>query len=109
MTQERVRNILGQEIKVFVGWRRGQSRYAWKDKFFTKDCSQCLWCIGKEESLRILQEVEKTKGRRRWSIPSKGKIIGLCDWGQWTQVLYSGKLKKCEFFGKEPTRTEKEY
>lgn len=46
MTQEIVKNVLGEEIEIFVGWK-WSSRYAWNSKFFTENCSQCPWCMGK--------------------------------------------------------------
>ena len=106
MALEKVRNVLGEEIKVFVGWRWGiDNRYAWNSKFLTKNCPQCSCCIGREEAITIVRKVNFSKGRRRWSPPPEKTIIGLCDWGLRTQILHPrDKLRKCEFFGKKPSR-----
>lgn len=105
MTQEKVKNVLGQEIEIFVGWEYYESRYAWNSKFFTKSCSQCPWCVGRKEAVAIVRKVNASKGRRRWSPPSEKEIMGLCDWGLRTQILHPrDKLRKCEFFGKIPSR-----
>lgn len=104
MTQERIKNVLGEEIDIFVGWKWGD-RYAWDLKFFTKNCLQCPWCISKEKAITIVQRVNSSKGRRCWLPPSEKAIMGLCDWGLRTQILYStDKPIKCRFFGKKPSR-----
>ena len=104
MTQERVNNVLGEEIEVSVGWK-WSDRYAWNSKFFTKNCFQCPWCVGREEAVVIVRKVNASKGRRRWSPPSEKVIMGLCDWGLRAQILHPrDKLRKCELFGKKPSR-----
>ena len=104
MTQEKVKNVLGEEIDIFVGWK-WSDRYAWDLKDLTKNCSQCSCCIGREEAITIVRKVNSSKGRRRWLPPSENKIMGLCNWGLRTQILYpKDKPIKCGFFGKKPSR-----
>jgi len=103
----KVRNILGQEIEVSVGWRYSDRRYAWNLKFLTKNCSQCPWCVDGPKAREIIREVNYRKGRRRWMPPVEEKILGLCDWGKRTMILLSkDKLTGCASFGKEPTRAQ---
>jgi len=59
----------------------------------------------REEAIAIIRKVNASKGRRRWLPPSEKEIMGLCDWGLRTQILHPrDRLRKCEFFGKKPSR-----
>lgn len=92
------RNVLREEVKVFTGfsWR---SRYDWGIKDITKDCKNCLHCIGKEEAIVIIEIVNLNKGRCNWQPPLAEEILGICLWGVSPKILCSReKPRKCQYF-----------
>lgn len=102
-----IENILGEILEVFIELPQA-SRYAWELKDLTKNCSECPRCIGKKEAMDVIGEVLVSKGRSHWKPPSQERIMGLCVWGKWTQILVlkDGKLRKCQYFKKPSTREQ---
>ncbi len=107
MERMEIKNILGDILEVFIELPQ-DSRYAWDLKDLTKNCSECPRCIGKKEAMSVIGEVLVSKGRSRWRPPLRERIMGLCVWGKWTQILVpkEDKLKKCQYFGKPSTREQ---
>lgn len=105
MEQMEIKNILGDILEVFIELPQ-ESRYAWGMKDLTENCSECSRCIGRKEAMDVIWEIVVSKGRSRWSPPLRERIMGLCIWGKWTQILVPkhGKPKKCQYFGQPSTR-----
>jgi hypothetical protein len=96
-------NVLSEKIKVFAGFP-WDGKWAWGIKFLTKNCDQCLHCIGKEEAVRVVKMVNVNKGKIRWEPPKEESIAGVCNrLPEYPKILFQPeKPRKCEFFGKPP-------
>ena len=95
------RNVLWQEIKVFAGfsWR---TRYDWSTKDITKNCDNCSYCIGKKETLVIVEIVNLNKGSCKWQPPLAEETLGICLWGVSPKILcFKEKPRKCQYFERQ--------
>jgi hypothetical protein len=109
MNELMVKNVLGQELKV-VACFTWDARYAWGSKRITKNCAQCQHCVGREDSVRVVESVNATKGRCQWQSPAKEEILGICNWGVWPKILCPKENpRKCEYFGKPSPAAPKFY
>lgn len=96
-----VSNVLGEQIEIFAGFS-WDAKYAWATKLFTKNCSECPHCLGKEEAVRVVRAVDENKGQCRWRPPAEEHISGVCVWGVWPKILIPRRegAISCQYFGK---------
>ena len=103
MTIETIKNILGENVRIYTPHPSDDAQnYALDTKYLTQDCPKCRANIPKKEAIELVLRVKKDTSWK-WTPPRIESIEGTCVWGKYPKLLVERPRgpRHCEFFGKQ--------